>query len=93
MLEMLAYRSLILLSPERLCQSLRNKRWMFAANHWTKHKVPNGGVRERTGGAEWVCNPIGRTTISTTQTPPELSGTKLPTKVYTWRDPWLQPHI
>jgi hypothetical protein len=25
--------------------------------------------------------------------PPELPGTKPPTKEYTWRDPWLQPHI
>jgi hypothetical protein len=24
---------------------------------------------------------------------PELPGTKLPTKEYTCRDPWLQPHI
>jgi hypothetical protein len=24
--------------------------------------------------------------------PPELPGTKPPTKVYTWRDPWLQLH-
>jgi hypothetical protein len=35
-------------------------RWMFAANHWTKHGVLNGGVRERTEGAEGVCNPIRR---------------------------------
>ena len=25
--------------------------------------------------------------------PPELPGTKPPTKEYTWRDPWLQPHM
>jgi hypothetical protein len=24
---------------------------------------------------------------------PELSGNKPPTKEYTWRDPWLQPHM
>ena len=23
----------------------------------------------------------------------ELPGTKLPTKEYTWSDPWLQPHM
>jgi hypothetical protein len=40
---------------------------MLAANHWTEHGDPNGGVRERTEGAEGVCNPIGRTTISTNQ--------------------------
>jgi hypothetical protein len=40
---------------------------MFTAKHWTKHGiyngVPNGGVRERTEGAEGVYNPIGRATI------------------------------
>ena len=40
------------------------QRWMLAANHWTDHGVPSGGVRERTEG---ICNPIGRTTISTNQ--------------------------
>jgi hypothetical protein len=25
--------------------------------------------------------------------PPELPGVKLPTKEYTWRDPWLQLHM
>jgi len=29
----------------------------------------------QTEGAEGICNPIGRTTISTNQTPPELPGT------------------
>ena len=33
----------------------------------TDHGVPNGGVKERTQGAKRVCNPIERTTISTTQ--------------------------
>jgi hypothetical protein len=40
---------------------------MFTANHSTEHRVPNGGVRQRTEGGEGVCNPIGRT-ISTNQT-------------------------
>ena len=31
--------------------------------------VPNGRVRERSEGAEGVCNPIGGTTISTNQYP------------------------
>jgi len=43
---------------------------MLAANHWPEHGDSNGGVRERTKGAEEVCNPIGRTTISTNQSPP-----------------------
>jgi hypothetical protein len=25
--------------------------------------------------------------------PPEHSATKSPTKEYTWRDPWLKPHV
>jgi hypothetical protein len=45
---------------------------VIAANHWTAHRFPNGvpkgGVREKTEGAEWVCNPIGRKIISTNQT-------------------------
>ena len=48
---------------------------MLIANHQTEHGDPKGG---RTKGAEGVCNPIGKTTISTNQTlptPPELPGT------------------
>jgi hypothetical protein len=33
----------------------------------TANQSPNGGVRERTEGAEGVYNSIGRTTISTNQ--------------------------
>ena len=46
---------------------------MLTVNHWTEHRVPNGvvkgGVRERTKGAAGVCNSIGRTAMSTNQTP------------------------
>ena len=28
-----------------------------------------------------------------TPPPPELPGIKPPTKEYTWRDPWFQPHM
>jgi hypothetical protein len=42
---------------------------MLAAKHWTEHRDPNGRVRRRTEEAEGVCNPIGRTTILTNQTP------------------------
>jgi hypothetical protein len=52
---------------------------MLADNHWTEHRVPNERVRERIEGAEGGCNSIGRTTISTNQTSPELPG-PLPTK-------------
>jgi hypothetical protein len=41
--------------------------WMISANDWTKLRDPNGGVRERTEGAEGVCIRIGRTTVSTNQ--------------------------
>jgi hypothetical protein len=47
---------------------------LFAANHWTVHRDPNGEVRERTQGAEGVCNPIGRITISTKQNPQSSQG-------------------
>jgi hypothetical protein len=40
--------------------------------------VPNGGAREMTEGAEGGCNPIGKTTISTKQTPLELAGSTPP---------------
>jgi hypothetical protein len=49
------------------------QRWMLSANHWTKHYFPNG---ERTEGAEDVCNPIGKRTISTNQTPQSSQGLK-----------------
>jgi hypothetical protein len=42
---------------------------MYSAKHGTDYGVPNGGVGEGIEGAEGVCNPIGRTTISTNQTP------------------------
>jgi hypothetical protein len=46
---------------------------------------PNGRIRERTEGAEGICNPIGRKTLSTNQIPPppELPGTKPLPKEYT----------
>jgi hypothetical protein len=56
---------------------------MLTSKHWTEHEVLNGGVRERTEGAEGVCNTIGRK-ISTNQTTPKFSGTKPLTKEYRW---------
>jgi len=47
---------------------------MLAANHQTEHRNSNGGVRERTEGAEGVCNPIGKTIISTNQTTQSSQG-------------------
>jgi len=60
---------------------------MFAANRWTEQEDSNGGVREKTEGAEGICNTIGKTAISTNQTPRELPGTKPPTNGFTWRGP------
>jgi hypothetical protein len=66
----------------------------LAGNQWNEHRIPNAGVRGRIVGTEEVCNPIGRKTISTKQTPPLSSKqTKPPIKEYTWRDPWLQLHM
>jgi hypothetical protein len=39
-----------------------------------EHRNANGGVKGRTEGAEGVCNPIGRTTISTKQSPKRSQG-------------------
>jgi hypothetical protein len=58
--------SSIRFSPARALQMLKQ---MLTANYWIEHGVPNRGVREGTEGVEGVCNPIGRTTISTNQTP------------------------
>jgi hypothetical protein len=66
---------------------------MLTASHWTEHGFTIEEFRERTGGAEWVCNPMGRTIISTNQTSPELPGTKQPTKEYTRMDTWLELHM
>jgi hypothetical protein len=50
------------------------QRQMLSANHWSEHGIPNGGVRERTEGAEGVSNPLGRTTISINQLPQSSQG-------------------
>ena len=50
------------------------QRRMLAASHWTEHWDHNGGVTERTEGAEGVCNPIIRTTILTNQYPQSSQG-------------------
>jgi len=60
---------------------------MVAANHWTEQEDSNGGVREKTEGAEEICNTIGITTITTNQIPAKLPGTKPTNKEYTWGDP------
>jgi hypothetical protein len=39
------------------------QRWILSVNHWTEHRVPNEGARERIQGAERAFSPIGETTI------------------------------
>ena len=34
------------------------QRQILAANHWSEHRVPNGGVRERTEEAEGFATPL-----------------------------------
>ena len=46
---------------------------MYTAKYWTEHGESEGEVRARTVGVEGVCNLIGRTTISTNQTPSQSS--------------------
>jgi hypothetical protein len=36
---------------------------MFTVIYWIKYRTPNEGAREITQEVEWVCNPIGGTTI------------------------------
>jgi hypothetical protein len=62
------------------------------AFHWSEHRVPNGGARERTHKAEGVCNSIGGTTASTNQYPQSSQELNHQRKS-TWRDPWLQPYM
>jgi hypothetical protein len=61
---------------------------MLAVNHWTELRVPDGEIENGTEGSEGVCSPMVGATVS-----PELLGTGPPTKEYTWRDPWLWPHM
>ena len=71
-------------------KSLLIQMWMLAVNHQNELWDPNVEVRGRTEGAEEVCNIIGKTTISTNQTPQSSQEQKLQP---TWRDPWLQLHM
>jgi hypothetical protein len=49
------------------------QRLILAAYHWTEHKVPNEGARERTQEAERFSSPIGET-IWTNQYPQSSQG-------------------
>jgi hypothetical protein len=43
--------------------------WILTTIHWTEHSVPNIRAKNRTQGAEGVCNPIRGTKIWTSQYP------------------------
>jgi hypothetical protein len=58
-----------MLSPVRLYQQLTQTDADSHSQTLDGGQYPNGRARGRTEGAEGVCNPIGRTTISTNQTP------------------------
>jgi hypothetical protein len=60
--DVLADKSLIQLSPERLCQILTNTDAdaLLVANYWPEHRDPNGGVRGRTEGTEGALAGINR---------------------------------
>ena len=65
---MLADRNLILLSPERLCQSLTNTYVDVSSRLSMGTSMEDlGKVQKELKG---VCNPTGKTTISTNQNPP-----------------------
>jgi len=49
-------------SSKSLCLHLRQMQ-ILTANHWAEPRDPNGRFRGRTGGAEGVCNSIGRATL------------------------------
>jgi hypothetical protein len=56
-------------SWEALPEPYKYRGWCSKSTTGLCTAVPKGGVRERTEGVEGVCNLIGRTTISTNQTP------------------------
>jgi hypothetical protein len=69
---------------------------MLAANHWMEHEVPmeelDKGLKELRGfSAPWVEQQCQLARPTTPR--PELPGTGLPTKEYTWQDAWLWPHM
>jgi hypothetical protein len=47
---------------------------MLIPNHQTEHEDLNGRIRGKTDGAERVCNPLGKTTLSTNQIPLSSQG-------------------
>ena len=67
---MLADRSLILLSPERLCQ---RQTWILTATHWTEFGVSEEMEKGRKELTDFVA-PMGGATVSTVQIPRSSQG-------------------
>jgi hypothetical protein len=65
---------------------------MLTANHRIDHRDPNGRVREGLKELNRFATHRRNNNINQPD-PPELTETKLPSKEYTWRDPWLQLHM
>jgi hypothetical protein len=93
--EWLAGRSLVWLTPERLCQSLNN-------SDVDVHSQPSDwvqGPQSRSEGKDWRSwrslqpHRKNNNINQPDPPPPVLPGTKPPTREYTWRDPWLQIHM
>ena len=51
-----------------------NRRQMLAANYWTEHGIPGGGVEEGTEGTEGGCSPMVGAAVSTSQSPQNTHG-------------------
>ena len=54
------------------CEAMPGPRKHRSGCYWMDHRAPNRGARESSQGAKGICNPIGGTTIWTTQYSPEL---------------------
>jgi hypothetical protein len=80
-----------LLSSQRLYNHL-TKANADTANHWTEPRQSSGTIRERTEVAEGVCQPIGRTIVSTNQTPQSSQGLNhQPKSVYVYMGQCMAP--
>ena len=59
-----------------IARAILIQRRMLAANHRTELEDPNEGARERTEGAERICNLMGITKLSTNETHHSSQGLK-----------------
>jgi hypothetical protein len=70
------------------------QKWMLTAIHWSKHRVPNEGARERAQGVEVAYSSIGGTTIWTNQYPQSSLGLNhQPNSLSFLRQPTVYPWL